>query len=250
MFDRPVILSIAGMDPSAGAGLMADIKSFESLDCYGLAVNTANTIQNDITFKACYWTSQEVILQQLELLLERFELKVVKIGIIENLKVLVRVIDRILQKNRDTKIIWDPIIRSSSGFSFHDQHCDPVIETVLEKLFLITPNFEEFKTFYPGDSMEDRIKKISRKTNLYLKGGHRPGALGLDEIFTTSGECYQLKPVRKDCSEKHGSGCVLSSAMAAFLAYGNSLPEAGKKAKDYIERILASNKSLLAYHHL
>ncbi|WP_029034755.1 hydroxymethylpyrimidine/phosphomethylpyrimidine kinase [Salinimicrobium terrae] len=248
---RPFVLSIAGFDPSGGAGLLADVKTFESLECYGLAVNTANTIQNDKKFEACHWTSEGIILQQLELLLERFPVEVVKIGIVENLQVLYKVIDKLLVKNQSIRIIWDPVLKSSSGFSFQEpKDFQKNFESILEKVFVVTPNFEELQLFYPELPMEETIRKISSKTNLYLKGGHRPDALGLDELFTTEGATLSFKPGRTNCSEKHGSGCVLSSALAAHLALGDPLPEATRKAKKYIEKVLASNKTLLAYHNI
>lgn len=248
---RPFVLSIAGFDPSGGAGLLADTKTFEMLGCYGLAVNTANTIQNDVKFEACHWTSEEIILQQLDLLLENFPVEVVKIGIVENLQVLDRVIQKLLTKNKDVKIIWDPVIKSSSGFSFQKPlEFQKNLESILERVFLVTPNFNELQLFYPELNMGETIPKITDKTNLYLKGGHRMANIGLDELFTKDGECLIFKPVRTDCSEKHGSGCVLSSALAAQLALGHSLPKAARKTKDYIEKILASNKTLLAYHNL
>lgn len=249
--NRPFVLSVAGFDPSGGAGLLADVKTFEGLGCYGLAVNTANTVQNDVKFEACHWTSEEIILQQLELLLERFPVEGVKIGIIEDLQVLNRVIEKLLMRNKDIKIIWDPVLKSSSGFSFQKlDEFQANLNMVLEKIFLVTPNFDELKLFYPDLDMEEAILKISSKTNLYLKGGHRKETIGLDELFTTEGETLTFQPNRTDCSEKHGSGCVLSSALAAFLALEYSLPEACRKAKDYTEKVLASNETLLGYHNL
>ena len=247
--NRPFVLSIAGFDPSGGAGLLADVKTFESLGCYGLAVNTANTIQNDKKFEACHWTSEAVIHQQLELLLESFPIEVVKVGILENLQVLNKVIDKLLYSNKNIRIIWDPVLKSSSGFSFQEpENFQENLEVVLERIFLVTPNFDELKMFYPESNMEQTIRKITGKTNLYLKGGHRMANIGLDELFTTEGEFLSFEPGRSDCSEKHGSGCVLSSALAAQLALGNSLPIAAQKAKNYIEKVLASNETLLGYH--
>ncbi|SKB30291.1 hydroxymethylpyrimidine/phosphomethylpyrimidine kinase [Salegentibacter holothuriorum] len=248
---RPFVLSIAGFDPSGGAGLLADVKTFEGLGCYGLAVNTANTIQNDIKFEACHWTSEAIILQQLELLLESFPIKVVKIGIVENLQILNKVIDKLIKRNKNIRIIWDPVLKSSSGFSFHDPKVfQKDIDSILEKIFVVTPNFDEGKLLYVGLTKEETIRKISSKTNLYLKGGHRMANIGLDELFTTKGDCLIFKPLRTDCSEKHGSGCIFSSALAAHLALDKSLPEAARKSKIYIEKILASNNTLLAYHNL
>lgn len=249
-YNRPFVLSIAGFDPSGGAGLLADAKTFENLGCYGLAVNTANTIQNDVKFKACHWSSETIILQQLELLLERFPVEVVKIGIIENLRVLNKVIDKLLTMNKNFKIIWDPVLKSTTGFSFQEpQEFQKNLESILESIFLVTPNFDELKIFYPELDMEETIRKITGKTNLYIKGGHRAEDIGLDELFTTDDESLILKPIRTNCSEKHGSGCVLSSALAANLALNFTLPEAARKAKDYIEKVLASNERLLGYHN-
>jgi len=248
--NRPFVLSIAGFDPSGGAGLLADIKTFEMLGCYGLAVNTANTIQNDVKFEACHWTSEAIILQQLELLLESFPVEVVKIGIVENLQILNKVIDILLYRNKSTRIIWDPVIRSSSGFSFQEpQAIQDNLDLVLERIFIVTPNFDELKMFYPELNLEKTIRKISSKTNLHLKGGHRTQDIGLDELFTTERESFRFKPDRTDCSEKHGSGCILSSALAANLALGDPLPKAAQNAKDYIEKVLASNQTLLGYHN-
>lgn len=247
--NRPFVLSIAGFDPSGGAGLLADVKTFENLKCYGLAVNTANTIQNDKKFKACHWISEAIILEQLELLLERFPVEVVKIGIVENLQVLNNLIDRLFVKNSSVRIIWDPVLKSSSGFSFQElQKFQKDLDLILDKIFLVTPNFEELESFYSELTWEEKIRKISSKAFLYLKGGHRTANIGMDELFTSEGECLSFKPGRADCTQKHGSGCVLSSAIAANLALGNSLPEAARKAKDYIEKVLASNQTLLGYH--
>ncbi|MDT0685944.1 hydroxymethylpyrimidine/phosphomethylpyrimidine kinase [Autumnicola psychrophila] len=248
--NRAFVLSIAGFDPSGGAGLLADIKTFENLGGYGLAVNTANTIQNDEKFESCHWTAEAIILQQLELLLESFPVEVVKIGIIENLQVLNNLIDRLFEKNSSIRIIWDPVLKSSSGFSFQDpQEFQQDLDSILDKIFLVTPNYDEMQIFYSELTMEETIRKISSKTNLYLKGGHRMANIGLDELFTIDGTCISFNPGRTDCSEKHGSGCVLSSALAAHLALGNSLPKAARKAKDYVEKLLASNQSLLGYHN-
>lgn len=249
--NRPFVLSIAGFDPSGGAGLLADAKTFESLECYGLAVNTANTIQNDKKFNVCHWTPEAVILEQLDLLLESFSVEVVKIGIVENLHILKKVIERLQYRNKSIRIIWDPVLKSSSGFLFQKtREFQKNLESILERIFLVTPNYEELKLFYPQLNMEGTIRRIVSQTNLYLKGGHRPGAIGLDELFTKGGASLSIKPGRTDYFNKHGSGCILSSAIAAHLTLGDSLPAASRKAKDYIEKILASNNTLLAYHNI
>ena len=93
MKSRPYVLTIAGFDPSGGAGLLADVKTLEQLKCQGLAVCTVNTIQNDTTVTKCYWISIAEIKEQIELLFERFEINVVKIGVVENWGVLQQIIN-------------------------------------------------------------------------------------------------------------------------------------------------------------
>lgn len=249
--NRPFVLCIAGLDPSGGAGLLADVKALEALGCYGLAVNTANTVQTDVKFESCHWVPEDLILQQLEILLERFPVEVVKIGVVENFSVLNKVIDRILFTNKNIKIIWDPVLRSTTGFSFQEnEEFQEQLDEILEKVFIVMPNVDEIISFYPDFSLEEKIGCIKMKTNLYLKGGHNLETLGLDELYTTGGDYFSLRPQREDCTEKHGSGCVLSSALAAHLALGASLHEACRKAKSYIEKVLTSNTSLLGYHKL
>lgn len=248
---KPYVLSIAGMDPSAGAGFLADVKTFEALGCYGLAVNTANTVQNDEEFKSCNWTSEEIIFQQLEILLKRFPVEVVKIGIVENFSVLKKLVDFLNFQNEKIKIIWDPVIKSSSGFTFQEtQELQENLDAVLEKVFVVTPNLDEFQQLFSDLKNDKILELIKGKTNLYLKGGHRTEAVGLDELFTSEGAYFPFEAGRTDCSEKHGSGCVLSSAIAAHLALGFPLLEAAEKAKAYTEKVLASNKTLLGYHNV
>ena len=119
MKKRPYVLTIAGFDPSGGAGLIADIKTFEALKVYGLSVCTANTIQNDIDFKSCYWVDIEIIKHQIAILFDRFRIDYVKIGIIKNWEILNTIIDLLLRKNAEIKIVLDPVLRSSSNFDFH-----------------------------------------------------------------------------------------------------------------------------------
>ena len=147
MHKRPYILSIAGFDPSGGAGVLADIKSFESLRCYGLAVNTANTVQNDEEFKSCHWLTWEQIKAQLDILLDRFSIHVVKIGIVENWSTLGKIIDHLQKKISGVKIILDPILKSSSNFEFHSP-AQKELEALLSKIYLLTPNSLELKKLF------------------------------------------------------------------------------------------------------
>ena len=247
MKKRPYILTIAGIDPSSGAGLTADIKTLEALKCYGLSICSAHTIQDDLTCRACYWTPIDVIRSQIDLLFARFRIEFVKIGIVENWHILHRIIDLLLEKNEHIQIILDPILQSSTQFRFHTSN-EKILDILLHKIYLITPNYDEICQLYSSKDVEETMRHMASKTNMLLKGGHRKECMGTDQLFTKNEKKFTLHPKRNNCTEKHGSGCVLSSAITAYLAMNFSLLKACYRGKRYTEKVLSSNKSLLGYH--
>lgn len=244
---RPIVLTIAGFDPSSGAGLSTDLKSFEQLKCYGLAVQTANTIQTDNEFISCHWTNKEIILSQLKTLLSRFQVDFVKIGIIENWLILAECIDVLMNHNPKIKIILDPVLNASTNFKFHESDSTE-LEKILNKIHLITPNYQEIELLYPSKTLEETTQHITQFTNLFLKGGHRQDKKGQDILFSKERKQYPMNPKLQNCSEKHGSGCVLSAAITAHLALGFPLMKACYRAKRYTEKFLSSNPTLLGFH--
>ena len=244
---RPNILTIAGFDPSGGAGLLADIKTFEMLKCYGISVCTANTVQNDITLKSCIWTKMETMKGQINLLFDRLKINYAKVGVVKNWAILKELTAFLIQKNPKIKIVFDPVLGSTSGFDFHDSDTD-LFDEVLEHIYLITPNDEEIQQLYADKSIKHKIKHICKKANVLLKGGHKAVDLGKDELYTTEGKKFTFNPKMENISEKHGSGCMLSSAITAYLALGFPLLKACYRGKRYTEKVLSSNKSLLGYH--
>ncbi|MEM6724690.1 MAG: bifunctional hydroxymethylpyrimidine kinase/phosphomethylpyrimidine kinase, partial [Bacteroidota bacterium] len=119
-FDRPIVLSIGGHDPSGGAGLNADLKTFEQFRVYGLSVCTALTVQNGEQFEAIKWTAPQLIGDQIDILARKFQPVTAKVGIIENLDVLEQVVNRLKAHWPKLKIVWDPVLKASAGFVFHD----------------------------------------------------------------------------------------------------------------------------------
>lgn len=248
MNKKPYILTIAGFDPSSGAGITSDIKTFEAHNLYGLSVCTSVTVQNDISLKNCVWIEEDIIVNQIETLFERFTISVVKIGIIKSWKTLSVVVNKLLELNSDIKIVLDPILKASSGFDFHTTSDLNILSNVLANCFFITPNYNEIKDLFPNKNIEQTIEFISEKTNIYLKGGHRNDIKGLDEIYHSGIIQINIQPGVDKIYEKHGSGCVLSSALASNLAKEFDLEDACRNAKMYTEQFLSSNKSLLGYH--
>jgi len=248
---RPNVLTISGFDPSNGAGLTADVKTLERLKCYAISICTANTVQTENTFYSCLWTNREILRAQLETIVQSFDFEYVKIGIIENWEVLNGIIDFILSEKPSVKIILDPVLSSSTDYDFHDAENgfdNTIFDKVLENIFLLTPNYNEIKNLYPNKDFSETIAHISAKTNLFLKGGHDDANLGKDTLFTSKGKRFTLNPKMIDLSEKHGSGCILSSAITANLALGFPLLKACFRGKRYTEKFLGSNRSSLGYH--
>ena len=242
------ILTIAGFDPSSGAGLTSDIKTFEAHGLYGVSVCTAVTVQNDIDFKDCVWIEKETIINQIETLFERFDISVAKIGIIQSWGVLLEVVQTLKKCNSSIKIIVDPILRASAGFDFHFEEHIQMFEKVLQHCDFITPNYDEINALFSDKSIEETIEFISEKTNIYLKGGHRLAKKGWDEVYHSKIVQLNIPPIAKTIFEKHGSGCVLSAALASNLAKQVPLDDACKNAKQYTEQFLNSNQTLLGEH--
>ena len=245
---RPFVLSIAGSDPSGGAGVFADLKTLEARRVYGLGVVSAITCQSDTEFFGVDWVPAAAIISQAKAVLQRFPVTVAKIGLIQDLEVLQTVITFLKEVNPGMKIIWDPILQASAGYVFHGKPNAMALSTILNQVYLLTPNVPEARQLAPADQAEDSARELSRFCHVLLKGGHQPEKPGRDQLFRTDGKVYGYRPCPAQVSPKHGSGCVLSAAIAANLALGNTLPRAVLRAKQYTTRFLSSNTSLLGYH--
>jgi hydroxymethylpyrimidine/phosphomethylpyrimidine kinase len=244
---RPYVLSIAGYDPCGGAGVLADIKTFEQIGVYGLAVTTGITYQNDNEFEGVHWLSYIKIKKQLLPLLDAYKIKFVKIGLVENLKVLKKVIRLLKKHNPDIVIVWDPILKATAGFDFHKKLSQKTLRPVLESVSVITPNWNEIRPLSGEKDEVSGAEKIAAYCNVYLKGGHSIETPATDMLWIGK-RLDILHPEGISELDKHGTGCVLSSAIAAYLALGNSMHHSCVLAKSYTYRLLTSNTTRLGYH--
>ena len=247
---RPTVLSIAGFDPSAGAGVLADIKTFEVCGVYGMGIVSALTFQNDIAFEKVEWFELSKIIEQIKVLQKRFAFEYIKIGLIENLDVLNQLISYLRSSCTDVKIIWDPILKASAGFEFYSIENQKLLEEICAQLYLITPNIPEAIALGTNNNEQENVKYLSNFCNVYLRGGHSEEKKGVDFLFTKDGNEILFPTTIDNVSAKHGSGCILSSAITANLAKGFTLEEACWKAKKYITEFLLSNDTLLGYHKI
>lgn len=247
--ERPYALSIAGFDPSGGAGFLADAKAMEAHKVYALTVATAITVQHESVFQAVEWVKVDLIKQQIKLLFQKYPVDFCKIGLVENWEVLLEISHLLLSLNPSIKIVVDPIFRASAGFDFHQNVSIKHLEKWLTKIYLLTPNAQELARINARES--DLIKvahSLSQYCHILYKGGHNEAQKGTDFLFLGD-KVQELPPKEIVHYEKHGSGCVLSAAIVANLALGHDLHRACEKAKAYITRFLNSNETLLGYHY-
>lgn len=248
--NRPFVLSIAGFDPSAGAGVLADIKTFEQHQVYGFAINTANTIQTENEFVAIQWTELSFVLQSIETLFEAYEIKAVKIGIIPSLDYLKSIVFFIKILSPKTKIVWDTILKSTTEFNFLNIQNQTDLISILNEIELITPNYNEVLKLIPTENkLENCIEILSKHCAVLLKGGHHPTEIGTDFLHMQN-QFFRLSPNNTKVYPKHGSGCVLSAAITANLALGQKLLSACENGKNYTENFLLSNPTQLGNHYV
>lgn len=247
---RPIVLTVAGLDPSGGAGLLADLKTLEQHRVYGLGVSTAQTLQTEDRFFAIRWEEPEDVLQAVACMLEHYEVKAVKIGITESLRALHEIVSLVQEVKPGLKVVVDPVIKSSTAFGFWQEKAEPaLLRDTLQKITLLTPNYGEAALLAGIADGNQAAAALAVYGPVLLKGGHNPAEPGVDYLFQ-QGQVQKLPGTSEKVYPKHGSGCVLSAAIAANLALGEDLKTACAKAKEYTELFMSSTEGLLGYHHV
>jgi hydroxymethylpyrimidine/phosphomethylpyrimidine kinase len=238
-------LTVAGFDPSGGAGVLADVKTFEASGVYGFGVVTALTVQNDCEFDSVEWTETGLILRQIEALLRRFPIRHIKIGLIRDLETLREVLDFLHRNIAKPVIVLDPILAASAGFQFHDTLSLPEL---VRDVSVITPNIPEAEKLLGPDELDGKLLALSHSVTVYLKGGHAIGDTVTDVLYN-AGRRTELHAARLEGAGKHGSGCVLSSALTSALARGLGSEAAAQYAFQYTGGFLSSASGLLGLHY-
>jgi hydroxymethylpyrimidine/phosphomethylpyrimidine kinase len=229
--------------------VLADVKTIEACGGYGFGVCSSVTFQNDISFEGVQWLSAQQIINQIKPLQNRFELETIKIGLIEDIDTLQEICIYLKATSPKSKIIWDPILKASAGFVFHNNINKAQLDQVLVSIDLITPNWVEAIQLANTSEAIYAAKWLSSFCNVYLKGGHSKEERAIDRLFQIDKEIIEIETERLQTEGKHGSGCVLSSAIATYLALGFDLETACRKAKSYINKYLKSTDDLLGVHY-
>lgn len=249
-FQKPIVLSIAGFDPSAGAGILADIKTFEMTGTYGLGVISVYTLQTEKEFyKISGRRNIKNIIEEIITLTDYYPVSFAKIGMIKEYEALQDIVYTLY--NKKVKIIFDPILKTSTSKVTFTKSNILQIKNILDKIYCITPNLDEALSISNKDNITEAGLYLSNFTNVIIKGGHNKEKTGTDFLFIhKSNQSIEIPPqTNAEIYPKHGSGCVFSSALTSYLAQGFTLEESAKSAKTYTEKFLNSNKSLLGYHH-
>ncbi len=195
---RPFVVSIAGFDPSAGAGVLADVKTFEQHQVYGFAISTANTIQTENEFVAIQWTDLDFVLQSVQTIFNSYDIKAVKMGIAPSLEYLREIILTVKKLSPETKIVWDTVLKSTTEFDFLTIENQATLIEILKEIHLITPNYDEILQLSSKEiNAETTAVLLSKYCPVLLKGGHKPDEIGFDcfyflcRIIQTNGEfCF------------------------------------------------------------
>lgn len=238
----PVVLSIATSDSGAGAGSQADLLTFAAHGTYGVTCLAALTAQNPTGVSEIHPLPKEFLRAQFRQLEAYFDIRAAKIGMLFNADLINETV-RLLQ-SLTCPIVVDPVMIASSGASLlADDAQKTLVDHLLPKATLITPNLDEATALLncpletPADLRSGVRRLVERfKTAVLLKGGHLPGDDLLDILLLPDGTQLEFTARRTFEVDTHGSGCTLSSAIAAQLAQGAVLPEAVSTAHDYLQR--------------
>lgn len=246
----PTVLSVAGSDPSGGAGIQADLKTFSALGVYGAAALTALTAQNTLGVTGVHPVPAEFVAAQLEAVLADLDVRAVKTGMLWSAEVVAVVADA-LERHAVPAVVVDPVMVATSGDRLVDDGTVEAIRTRLLPLAtVVTPNLPEVAALVggpePGDeeamaAAGERVLALGARAVL-VKGGHLDGPEAVDLLLDRNGS-VRVAGARVDTRNTHGTGCTLSSAIAARLAVGDDLRTAVRAAKDYLtEALLAADE--------
>lgn len=241
----PRLLSIAGSDSGGGAGIQADLKTFAAHGCYGMSVITAITAQNTRRVTAVHDVPPEIVAAQIDAVFDDLGVDAVKIGMLSSVPIL-RIVAERLRFWRPPHVVLDPVMVAKSGDPLlADEAVAVLAEELVPLATVLTPNLPEAArlTGLPIATSEERERVAhalaQRGIAVLLKGGHAAGA-ELEDLLIADGEVRRFHHPRLDTTSTHGTGCTLSSAIAARLGRGEPLFAAVAGAIDYLHGAIAA----------
>ncbi|MGM9802710.1 MAG: bifunctional hydroxymethylpyrimidine kinase/phosphomethylpyrimidine kinase [Muribaculaceae bacterium] len=251
----PRCLTIAGSDCSGGAGIQADLKTFAALGVYGMSAITALTAQNTLGVTHVQPTPPSHLALEIDAIFSDIRPDAIKIGMSVNEHIIVTIANKLAQHHA-TNVILDPVMISTSGHQLiQDQAIDALIEQLMPLCMLLTPNKHEAERIanMPINNVDDVCTAAQRMLQhvpaVLIKGGHMDDNAMTDYLFMRNEPEPQLfKSHRITTNNTHGTGCTLSSAIAAHLALGCTLTQAVGKAKEYLTAALEHGSNIAIGH--
>ncbi|MCW5691146.1 MAG: bifunctional hydroxymethylpyrimidine kinase/phosphomethylpyrimidine kinase [Pseudolabrys sp.] len=252
----PIALTIAGSDSGGGAGIQADLKTFAANGVYGTSVIAALTAQNTQGVSAIHDVPLVFIAAQLEAIFSDFDVAAVKIGMLSRAET-IRVVAAELRRRQAKHIVLDPVMVATSGDRLLAEDAAGALRGELMPLAeIVTPNLPEAAvlTGKPIARTEQEMEAQARDIFAFgpravlIKGGHGKNDEAVDLLIDSGGAVTRLAAKRIDTKNTHGTGCTLSSAIAANLAKGMSLTDAVRAAKDYVTAAIAAADQLKVGH--
>lgn len=242
----PRVLTIAGSDSGGGAGIQADLKTFQALGCYGMSAITAITVQNTVGVRAIHSVPPDILQGQIDAVMEDIGIDAVKIGMLHAPEI-VEVVAEAIDRHALTQVVLDPVMVAASGDRLI---AADTVEVLVRSLFpraaLITPNLDEAalllgRPLKTAEELEPAARELLAQgaRAVLLKGGHLPGETVVDVLLVEGGMAQRFESPRLATPNLHGAGCTLSSAVAAGLALGQPLLQAVHEARRYVARALA-----------
>jgi hydroxymethylpyrimidine/phosphomethylpyrimidine kinase len=251
----PIALTIAGSDSSGGAGIQADLKTFSALGVYGASVITALTAQNTLGVTAIHDAPPEFIAAEIDSVYSDLTVAATKIGMLSR-PAAIEVVAAGLDRHKANNVVLDPVMVSATGHRLLVQDAEETLKRLLlPRALVVTPNLHEAAALLDApiaeseDEMREqavRIRALGANTVL-IKGGHAKGSEAVD-LFVDEQGARRLVAQRFATMNTHGTGCTLSSAIAAFLARGVKLFEAVMLAKNYVTEAIAAADQLNVGH--
>lgn len=242
------VLTIAGSDSGGGAGVQADIKTISACGCYAASAITAITVQNTIGVKSVYGLPIEAVEGQIDAVLSDIGADSIKIGMLHSTEV-IECIARLLKRYNTKNVVLDTVMVSTSGHRLIEESAiASLINDLIPLARIITPNIPEAEILW-GEKIEGQAQlplvaeSLGKryKVSVLMKAGHLSDNTLTDILYNhESGEIISLSSPRTETKNTHGTGCTLSSAIAAMLAKGQEINEAVRNAKEYLSQALVA----------
>jgi len=250
------VLTIAGSDSGAGAGIQADLKTFAANGVYGLSTIVAITAQNTKRVKSIFSLPENIVEDQLDVLFEDFDISAVKTGMLFSSNI-IEIVSNIIKKYKVEKVVLDPVMISKSGNKLlEDSAIDTLVDKFIPLAYIITPNINEAERLLniKISNLDDMYKAAEKLCsfgckNVLVKGGHLNFSKAVDILFDGHNH-YEFSSEMINSKNTHGTGCTYASAIAANLAKGYNTNLAIKYAKKYLtEAIVWAQSNKIGHGH-